>query len=140
MTLITALVGVVPTFQTGCSAAQHNRAVLQLSAFNGDIPRGIAKSVLLHEGSVVLLVDNNQPRLFKRHKNRGAGTKDNGGGAPACSRPHPITLSTTHTRVQREHGSIKTCLKSRQCLRSEGNLGQQYQRLLLAFEASRNGL
>ena len=53
------------SFPGWSGGAQQDRTVLGLSAFNGDIPRGVAKSVLLHKGGVMLLIDNDDSGLVE---------------------------------------------------------------------------
>ena len=114
----------MPAFQAGGGSAQQDRTVLELSAFNGDIPRGVAESVLLHKGGVMLLIDNNDSGLLKRREDRGARAQNDSGRATPRGSPDAVPFSVTHSRVECEHGRIKSCFKTRQGLGRQCNLGQ----------------
>ena len=100
MTTIAATLGVVPAFETRCGAAQNHRALFQLSPLYGDIAGGVAQPVLLYEGSVVLLVDDQQTQSFERHKYGRSGAEDDGCTALAGGSPCAIPLGITHPRVE----------------------------------------
>ena len=59
--LVASQFSVMPTLKTGCGAAQYHRTLLELTAFDGDIPRGVAKAILLNKRRIMFLIDYDQP-------------------------------------------------------------------------------
>ena len=100
MTTISATLGVVPAFEARCGATQHHRALFQLPPLYGQIPGGVAQPVLLYEGGVVLLVDDQQTQSLERHEYGRTGAQYDGCTALAGGSPCAIPLGITHPGVK----------------------------------------
>src|SRR5690606_23525866 len=104
---------------------------------------GIAKALLLLEGGVVLLVDNDEPGVRELREHGRARADDyprRAAASPApCSKPLGVGQSRMHDREL----TAETCAQSVHELRGQSDLGDQKQRLtasrkLLGNEAQEN--
>ncbi len=98
------------------------------------IPRMVAKAVLLLEGAVVLLVDDDDAEVVKRGEHRGAGADQDGGAAVAAGQPGIEPLPIVHGGVHRHHRYVEAAPEAVDGLWSESDLGHHYQRLFARLE------
>lgn len=76
------------------------------------IPRVVAKAVLLLEGAVVLLVDDDDAEVLERREHRGSGADQNGGTTVAAGEPGVEPLPVVHGGVHCHHGHIEAAAKA----------------------------
>ena len=138
--LITPASYVVQTLQRGRGRAEDDRRVFQVGAIHRQIAGVIAQPLLLLERQVVLLIDNDQPRLGQRGKDRRAGTDDNAGFAITRGDPGVQPLAVIQPGMQNHHRDTEALLKAFHGLRGQANFGNQYQCLASGGQATFNGL
>src|SRR5690606_5002754 len=67
---IGALLSMMQGFQRGRRTTQQQRNIVMLGTGDGQVPGVVAQAVLLFEGAVVLLVDDDDPRACQGRENR----------------------------------------------------------------------
>ena len=92
----------VESLQRGRGRAQHDRHGALMGAPDGDIARRVAQSLLLLEGGVMLLVDDDQAEPRQRRKHRQARA-ENDVGATFESLYDPRPRRIGHAAVRRDH-------------------------------------
>ncbi|MNZ77848.1 hypothetical protein D3C78_964030 [compost metagenome] len=75
--VVFALAHVVQRFECWRCRAKNNRDLFAVCAVNGQIAGVIAPAFLLFIGAVVFFVDHDDAEIFKRCKQRRAGTNHN---------------------------------------------------------------
>ncbi|MCY1453158.1 hypothetical protein D9M71_701320 [compost metagenome] len=94
----------------------------------------VAQPFLLFIGSVVLLVDDDQPGVLQRGEQRRTGANDDVGLAVAGGQPGIQALAVVHCRVQQGDPRVETSREALQGLRAEVDLGNQHQGLFAGFQ------
>ena len=120
---------VVKTLQGRRGAAQQYRATVQLAALYRHIPGGVAETVLLFIGAVVLLIDDNQAGGVQGSKNRRAGADDDVGAAVAGGLPGAVALGLAQAGVENNDPGVKALVEAIQGLRCQADFRYQHQRL-----------
>ena len=101
---------------------------------NSQIARMVAPPLLLFIGAVVLLIDDDHAKVFKRGEERGTRADDNRRFTALCFLPCGQAFTVVKARVQHFNGSIKPLAKTGDGLRRQANFRHHHQRLLALFE------
>ena len=101
---------------------------------HGEIPRVVAKAVLLLEGAVVLLVDDDDAEVVKRGEHSGAGADQDGGAAVATGQPGIEPLPVVHGGVHGHHGHVEAAPEAIDGLGGEAYLRHHHQGLPARLE------
>ncbi len=104
---VAALVGVVQAFQRGGGRAEQQRHALQARAHHRQVAGVVAQAFLLLVGRVVLLVDDDQPRILQRGEQRRAGADDDLRAALAGRLPGVQALAVGQPRVQQGDARVE---------------------------------
>ena len=128
-TAIAASPHVFDRLQRWGRAAEKDRHRGVPGAHHREIARGVPKPVLLLEGEIVLLVDDEQSGARQGHEHRGARPHNDICGAVAGVRPCRKPLAIGESGMQRLHAARQPCMKAREKLRREPDLGNEHERL-----------
>ena len=122
---------VVQALQRRRGGAKQHRYTSTFRQHNRQVARGVAHAVLLFEGAVVLLVDQNHPEARQRGKDRGAGADDDIRHTAGSGEPGAGALAIGEARVQSGNAKIREARRNPpQGLRREADLRHQQQRLV----------
>ena len=110
-------------------AAENDRHPGIPSAHHREVARGVPKPVLLLEGEIVLLVDDEEPRARQRSEHRGARPHDHVRSAVAGVRPRREPFAVGEPGVKRLHTAGQPRVKAGEQLRREADLGNEHERL-----------
>ena len=137
---VAAALRLVPAFQRGRGATEHNRAAGLLCAPHGQIAGVVAQLAVLFERGIVFFVHHNQPQIRQRREHR---------QPCAHHQPHPAAhgfqvalgaLAGGGLAVQYGGRHIgKTLLQTGDELRREADFGQQEQHLFARRERGGHG-
>ena len=94
----------------------------------------VAQTFLLFIGTVVLFVDNDQPRVFHRGEQRRACADNNVGFAIPSRQPAFEALAVVDRRMHQGDTGIEALFEAGQGLRAKVDLGDQHQRLLAGLQ------
>jgi hypothetical protein len=128
----------VPGLERRRSGAEDHGAPRELRAVNRGVARRISQALLLLEGSVVLLIDDDKAQLGHRREHREARSQNDAGlaarGAEPCARARDVFQCAVHERKPRvrERGA-KACFE----LRRKTDLGNEDERLKAALQDAR---
>ena len=120
-------------FQRRRGAAQNYRNGQHLPALDGHVPGRVTQTVVLLEGAVVLLVDDDDAQVGERRQHRRTGADHHLVRAVGAVQPGVEALRVRNPRVQ-GGGSAETLLETRHGLRRQGDLRHQQQRLAAGLE------
>ncbi len=104
---IAAAAGVVKAFKAGRSGAQHHRNLLAVGAGDAQVPGRVAEAILLLEGAVVLLIDDQNAGAGQRREDGGAGTDDNACLAIGGLQPGIEPLARRQPGVEHGHRAVE---------------------------------
>ena len=137
---VAAALCLVPAFQRGCGAAEHNRAAGLACAPHGQIAGVVAQLAVLFERGIVFFVHHNQPQIRQRREHR---------QPCAHHQPHLAAhgfqvalgaLAGGGLAVQNGGRHVsKTLLQTGDELRREADFGQQEQHLFARRERGGHG-
>ena len=122
--------GIVQGLQRGGGRAEQDRDASAMSPHHRQIPRMVAKAILLLERAVMFLVDDDDAEVVKRGEHRRTGADQDGGAAIAAGEPGVEPLPIVHGRVHRHHRHLEAAAEAVDGLRGEANLRHHHQRLL----------
>ncbi|MNZ72742.1 hypothetical protein D3C78_911290 [compost metagenome] len=131
---VAAALCVVQAFQRRRGRAEQDRYVLQTRTYHRQVAGVVAQAFLLFIGGVVLLVDDDQPRILQWGEQRRTGADDDVRLAIAGSQPGVEALAVGQRRVQQGDARIEAPFEASQGLRTEVDLRDQYQCLLASFQ------
>ncbi len=132
--VILASASVVQCLQRRGGRAKQDGDTGTMGPHHRQIPRVVAKTVLLLEGAVMLLVDDDDAEVVKRGEHRGAGADQNGGATVATGEPGIEPFPVVHGGVHRHHRHVEATAEAVDGLRGEADLGHHHQRLLAHLE------
>ena len=104
---------------------QQQQRLMAVTARTGDVPRMIPRRLLGSIGSLLLLVNHNQPNLFQRRKHRRAGTHHHICQALLDAPVLVGALCHGQSAVQHRHPLTKSAAEQPDRLRREGNFRHQ---------------
>ncbi len=111
------------------SRRKHNRETAERSAHNTHIAGIIRNPVILLEGTFMLFINNNEPKIRVREKERRTGA-DNHLRRPVCHRaPYTLALPCGKIGVPLRRAAPETTFKSFEKLPGECNFRQKNERL-----------
>jgi hypothetical protein len=135
---VTACLAVIQHLERRRRGAQNDRDVEVLGAGDREIARGVAQALLLLEGLVVFLVDDNQADFPHRREHGRARADDESGVAVARLPPRAKAFDVRKARVQKRRLDAQAGPKTCDELRREPDLRYQHQDLLAARHGLRN--
>ena len=130
--VVSAAPDVVDRLQRRGRAAEDDRRSGVPGAHHREVARGVAEPVLLLEGEIVFLVDDEEPRPRQRREDRGAGADEHIRGAVARMRPRREPLAVGEPGVQHLHAAGQPRLEAGEQLRCEADFGNEHERLASA--------
>ncbi|MCY1180489.1 hypothetical protein D9M73_209360 [compost metagenome] len=110
---VAAALCVVQAFQRRRGRAEQDRHVLQAGAHHGQVAGVVAQAFLLFIGAVVLLVDDDQPRILQWGEQRRTGADDDIRLAIAGGQPGVEALAVGQRRVQQGDARIEAPFEAR---------------------------
>ncbi|MNZ58589.1 hypothetical protein D3C78_766030 [compost metagenome] len=132
--VILAALGVVQRLQRGGGRAEQDWDAGAMGPHHRQIPRVVAKTILLLEGAVVFLVDDDDAEVLERGEHRGAGADQDGGAAVAAGEPGIEPLPVVHGGVHRHHGHLEAAPEAVDGLGGEAYFRHHHQGLLARLE------
>ena len=121
----------------GRRRAEHDRHAELARAPHGDVAGGVAKPVLLLEGAIVFLVDDDQPGARQRREHRRARADDDPGAPVPRPDPGVQALPVGEPRMQeRDLRGRKAPAEALHELRREADLRHQHQALAAVWRAA----
>ena len=129
----------LPALGPGSRRAVEDDRVLERTSFRGDRARVVARVGLLLVGRVLFLVDHDQSEALDRGEDRRPCSDDHA-RVPGCD---PLALVTPlrlgQGRVQDGHAIAEARSEAAECLRREGDLGDEHDRAEPPFEGGLAG-
>ena len=128
--LVFPRLGVVPAFERWRCASQKDRSSFALSAQHGHVAGIVARGLVLFVGILVFLINDDDPGVFDRRKNRTPRANHNPGRAVVDFVPFVMALPFREVAVQ--HSDLvlhlgEAGLEALHRLRSEGDLRNEHQ-------------
>ncbi len=120
---------VVQGLQRGRRRAEHHRHLEPLRPHQGEVARRVAKALLLLEGGVVLLVDDDHAGMGERGEDRRPRADHHGRLAAARGQPGTQTFLVGKPGVQHRDRHLKARPEAAHQLRREADFGDQHQGL-----------
>ena len=137
---ITTAQRVLPALQRRRRRAQQHRDLLQVAAIDRQVPRRVARAVLLLVGRVVLLVDHDQSEPRHRREDRQPRAQHQLRATQVRREPVPQALRRREAAVKRHDRVAGEALgETRLELRRQVDLGHQHQHLLAALQGGLGG-
>ena len=137
---VAAALRLVPAFQRGCGAAEHNRAACLPCSPHGQIAGVVAQFAVLFERGIVFFIHHNQPQIRQRRKHCQPGAHHQPHLAAHGFQVALGALAGGGLAVQ--HGSRhigKTLLQAGDKLRREADFRQQEQHLFARCKRGGHG-
>lgn len=134
--LVAAFGGVMQRLQRRRGTAEDDRYPFPAGAHHGQIAGVVAKTVLLLEGVVMFLIDDDQARVLQRGEDGRARADDDAGTAGAGVQPGVEPLAVAEIGVQNMDRYPKASPEAGQRLGGKADLGYQHQRLAAGPEGA----
>ena len=132
--MVFTLAHVVQRFERRRGGSQNNGNLLAVCAVDGQIAGVIAPAFLLFIGAVVLFVDHDNAKIFKRREQRRAGADYNRRFAVFRFQPGAESLAVIQAGVQNLNRRVKAFAESGDGLRRQANFRHHHQRLFALRE------
>ena len=117
--------GLLPRFERGRGAAQHERDALAQGALPGDVAGVVTRGGVLLEGGLVLFVDHDQAQVAGRGEDGAAGADDHLHLTPQDAAPLVVALDVRLVAVQHGDG-VEARAEAAHRLRREADLGHEH--------------
>ena len=101
--LVLAGHGVLVALHGGGGAAEQDGAALQVRAVHRDVPRMVARRILLLVGVLVLFIHDDEPEPLQRGEDGAARADDDAGRAVVDLVPFVVALAVGEMAVQYRH-------------------------------------
>jgi len=137
--VITAQFGVVQAFQRRCGAAEDDRDVQGLGAYDGEVAGVVMEPVLLFVAAVVFFIDDDQAGLRQVGEGRRARTDHDPAAAAGHGRPGPRPRAVRKPGMQHMHRHRQARAEARQGLRGQADFRNQHQGLFTLRQAALYG-
>ncbi len=137
---IFALLRVGPAFKAWRGRSQHRARPADRRAQHRHVPRVIEDAVFLFVRGVVLFIDNDQPQVLKRQKQRRPRAHHHLRLPFGHHAPDAAAFGHGHARVPLGRFRAKAFVYPGQELLGQRDLGQQHQRLPPGAQGRRHGL
>ncbi|MNM38523.1 hypothetical protein D3C81_492800 [compost metagenome] len=132
--VILASFGIVQGLKRRGGGAEQYGDAGAMGPHHREIPGVVAKTVLLLEGAVVFLVDDDDAEVLERGEHRGAGADQDGGSAVAAGEPGIEPLPVVHGGVHRHHRHLEATAEAVDGLGGEAYFRHHHQGLLARLE------
>ena len=136
---VARLRGVLQALQRRRRRTQNDRHVRALCAPHREIACGVAESLVLLVGGIVLLVDHDEGEPRQGGENGGTGADHDAGAAAVRGAPRVAPLGARERRMHDDDPGAEAPAEAIHELRRECDFGHQHQGLAAAGQRRRNG-